>query len=695
MRKEKLSVRSYRPELDGLRALAAIAVIIFHFNSEILPSGFLGVDIFFVISGFVVTSSLVKTLPIESVRDFLLSFYFRRVKRIVPALVACVVITAIFGCLFIAPQANEYRASLLTGAASLVGSSNLYLLRESTDYFGASSELNLFTQTWSLGVEEQFYLVFPMIFAVCNFKIKHGNKVRRKLFSIVLSLSILSFVGWFYLAGHNPPTAFFMMPARFWEVGAGCLTLLAIDRIDRHWITAWKVWIAPVSILLLIGVMLLDRDLQILTTIISIILSCAALWSLDRPSPIVSFFSSKWVVKIGLLSYSLYLWHWSVLVLSRWTVGISAWTIPIQLLLIFSLAFASYHWIEKPLRYANWSKTKLQTIGYSLSASFAAILLLYSLTLSPLKGKLYSTDSYPFEQLLSRSSSMLPDYNNANCHIDQGKLPTDQQYQKCHIVNPLGKKVIFFLGNSHTDHLRMLHSKVFKNTDFSIDGLSQSNCQFPYSGERSEKCNDFQSRQYDRVISTAKQGDLVVVSNRYFVEDWSNSNSNRNISWVGLDGVVPSLNNFSQRLANKGVAVIVFMPIPEFQTVTQLCVPAWFRPKSLDFDRLCHPSKENLQTLRQPATNYLSTNLSKKIYRYDAFNVLCPGGKCAHFDERTNKPLFVDADHLTNYGAEYLYEDFMDFLRKTHLVTIAKTPTSDTPHNGYLASLPSSQNPDK
>lgn len=673
---EKLRASSYRPEIDGLRALAVIAVIIFHFNPGILPGGFLGVDIFFVISGFVVTSSLIKTLPIVSLKDFLLSFYFRRVKRILPALVTCVVITAIFGCLFIEPQSDEYRASMLTGATSLIGLSNLYLLKVSGNYFGISSELNLFTQTWSLGVEEQFYLVFPILLALCSFKMKQGSRGRRKLFLIVLGLSVFSWVVWLYLSQYDPYPAFFKMHARFWEFGAGCLTFLAIHRSDRNWLGVLKAWIAPASILLLLGVLVLHQDLlddnrpavQILTTISVVVLSCAALWSFDQKSAIVSFFSSKWVVKVGLLSYSLYLWHWSVLVLSRWTIGISEWTTPIQLLLIFGLAFTSYKWIERPLRYANWSKTKLQTIGYGLSASFISIVLLLSLTISPLKGKFYSTDNYPFQRLLSRSSSMLPDYNGENCHLNKEQLPTSKQYQKCHVVNHLGGKVIFFLGNSHTDHLRMLHTKIFKNTNFSIDGLSQSGCQFPYSVARSNECNDFQKRQYERVISASKNGDLVVISNRYNIEDWSGSNLNRNISWVGLDGELQSLNEFSERLFNKGVSVILFMPIPEFQKVPQLCVPEWFRPNWMNSYELCHPSKENLLTLRKSATTYLSRNLSQKIYRYDALNVLCPGERCSQFDVRTNKPLFIDTNHLTNYGAGYLYEDFMNFLRRNHLV---------------------------
>ena len=144
----------YRPEIDGLRAFAVAAVIINHFNKDILPGGYLGVDIFFVISGYVITSSLFER-PSKDFRDFISGFYSRRVKRLVPALSVFVLTTSIAICLF-----NSLPAvSLQTGLTSLFGLSNLYLLWQSTDYFAHSAEINVFTHTWSLGVEEQFYIV--------------------------------------------------------------------------------------------------------------------------------------------------------------------------------------------------------------------------------------------------------------------------------------------------------------------------------------------------------------------------------------------------------------------------------------------------------------------------------------------------------------------------------------------------------
>jgi len=149
---------TYRPEIDGIRALALIAVIINHFEKSVLPSGFLGVDIFLAISGFAISSSLIHR-PRQSFRHGVLDFYARRIKRLVPALVFCIVVTSALACLF-DPSPG---ISLQTGLAALLGASNLYLFWQSTDYFAPSTELNIFTQTWSLGVEEQFYFLFPLL----------------------------------------------------------------------------------------------------------------------------------------------------------------------------------------------------------------------------------------------------------------------------------------------------------------------------------------------------------------------------------------------------------------------------------------------------------------------------------------------------------------------------------------------------
>lgn len=154
----------YRPEIDGLRALAILVVIVNHINKQAMPSGYLGVDVFFVISGYVITSSFSNDQS-KSLGDFLLRFYSRRIKRLIPALMILVIIVSFLICLV-----NPEPGTMLgLGRRALFGISNIQLFKDSTDYFAASTELNPFTHTWSLGVEEQFYILYPLLVWIAGY----------------------------------------------------------------------------------------------------------------------------------------------------------------------------------------------------------------------------------------------------------------------------------------------------------------------------------------------------------------------------------------------------------------------------------------------------------------------------------------------------------------------------------------------
>lgn len=353
---------SYRPEIDGIRALSVLAVVVNHFNKDVLPSGYLGVDIFFVLSGFVISLSIANRSS-QDIRDFLTGFYVRRIKRLVPALLLFITVNSVLICFF----NPDPRDSLETGISALFGLSNLYLFRDATDYFAASTELNIFTHTWSLGIEEQFYLFFPLVVWMTGFG-RSSEQGNRNLFAVTLVLCMASLLVFANLYSRNESAAYFLMPTRLWELCAGCLLFVVLQ-----WRDSWLGWFKHAPPLLIISVLtavlFVPNQFAIATTIAIVILSTVLLICLRPKTPVYRLLTHPKVVYVGRLSYSLYLWHWSVLCLSRWTVGIHWWSVPFQGVLMFLLAAASYKYVENPLRHLRWAKLRWQTIAKGVAAS--------------------------------------------------------------------------------------------------------------------------------------------------------------------------------------------------------------------------------------------------------------------------------------------------------------------------------------
>jgi len=334
---------NYRPEIDGLRAFAVVAVIVNHFNKALLPGGYLGVDIFFVISGYVITSSLANRQT-ASFPEFLASFYQRRIKRLIPALVIFVLLISVLICLFNPDPA----AALGFGWSALFGFSNINLFRSATDYFAQSTELNPFTHTWSLGVEEQFYLLFPFLIWFSGFG-QQWIRGARNLFLVVGVLFLASLISFIYLYKVDQPAAYFLMPPRFWEMAAGCLIFLAFQK--RLKLEQLLEQVPPLAVVAaMFGVMLLPPAAAVPATLAIVLLSAVLIACLKQGTSAHQFFTRDQVVYVGLISYSLYLWHWGILCISRWTIGMTWWSVPLQIGLILAAAHISYQWIEKPFR---------------------------------------------------------------------------------------------------------------------------------------------------------------------------------------------------------------------------------------------------------------------------------------------------------------------------------------------------------
>ncbi len=437
---ESLKKKNYRKDIEGLRALAVLAVIFNHFSNKILPSGHLGVDIFFVISGNVISSSF-SSLENSGLKEFLLHFYSRRVRRLVPALVCYVSIASVV----VSILNPSPRISLFTGLFALFGLSNVYLFKEALNYFGGPTSLNAFTQTWSLGVEEQFYLLFPLIIWLTGFPQNKSNSFR-KAFIFIGFLSAVSFICFFLMYTRMPNATFYLVFFRLWELGLGALSFFLI-KTGKLPATLRKTY--SFAFILLVFSLFLPVSLHRTATLWAVMLTA---WVITNPLPNSwphRLLTSRLGILLGRISYSLYLWHWGVLIASRFTIGVTVWTAPLQLGLTLLLALASYKFIEHPLRVSEWSPSKIKTIAFGLTSIICCFLLIVALG-KPLKGKLLAFPIRVGGPIVH--SKLNCEYGNPNVCLNRIS----------------SKRQIFTIGDSHAINLVPSLQMAAKKLDWNI-----------------------------------------------------------------------------------------------------------------------------------------------------------------------------------------------------------------------------------
>ncbi len=340
----------YLPHVDGLRAIAVLAVVLYHVAPRWLPGGLAGVDIFFVISGFVVSASLSRHAG-EAPLAYLGGFYRRRLARILPALVLMLIVTGLMNVLLL-PKSWMSDAVERTARYAFVGFSNWVLQSQGDTYFAPQAELNPFTHTWSLGVEEQFYLVAPILLFACHSPARSRRIVALGVLAAA-GLASMMFCAWATSA--DPLLAFYSVTSRFWELAAG-----------MGWFLSSRVIGLRVSDRICKGLPLLGAILVALglawppTTfpwpmVVPTVLGTLCLIGIRpmlaaAPSarPVLAQPAAVW---IGQRSYSLYLWHWPIVVLAKWTVGLESAQFQLGVVaLAVVLAALSYRFVERPLR---------------------------------------------------------------------------------------------------------------------------------------------------------------------------------------------------------------------------------------------------------------------------------------------------------------------------------------------------------
>lgn len=693
---------TYRPDIDGLRAIAIVPVIINHFHEDWLPAGFLGVDIFFVISGVVITGSLLHQ-SVSSFSSNLLHFYSRRVKRLLPALGFVVIVGAILISLF-----NPYPGfSLRTGITALFGFSNLYLFFQSTDYFAPSAELNIFTHTWSLGVEEQFYLLFPLLLWFCGPWRSSAGFTQAKIRVLalcILCLSAASLILFASFSTSHPAAAYFLMPTRFWEMGAGCLLALWSHRkqpVATVGSTAVKgliSWLALVAILAVFKLFSEDNSMQ--ATIIMVALT-SVLVATSKPclqseqnhlGSVYNLLAQPFLIAIGLLSYSLYLWHWPVLCISRWTIGTPIWSLPFLLVLIVSLALISFVVVEQPLRKAVWAVSNVNTILRGLVAAFFVTASLLALG-GPLKGRLFTgkggaaintnrltsklmePENFLNQQLKSvlKECNATPFMLGENSYSLSRKL--DQTFiQDClrHIGFPAGsqradRSRLLLLGDSFAEKLAPFAALAARKIGYDFHVFFGYGCPYFLRSDLIRnpsfpRCRYLSETMLEQaLLATIKPGDIVVLrlhtTSKSYVRYPSGSEQ------PPIDVYDKAIEDLTKKVQARGASFVFVGGNPNLSTQELVALrPDWFNslnrsdtidPRNSQETKFFHSLDRHLVRRYGPQNG--GAYFSVRPY------FCAEGGKCLL--SLRDKFLYQDDHHLSPFGHELFFPAFLDRLR--------------------------------
>ncbi len=662
-RKANLTITTYDRKsrldaIDGLRAVAVLSVIAFHFNSVFAPAGFVGVDIFFVISGYVITMSLTKNQH-SSIFQYILDFYKRRILRVMPALVVCLLLVGVISQLFI-PDSWLSSRNNETGFFSFFGVSNFALLEKLDGYFSDRAGFNPFLHTWSLAVEEQFYLVFPL------FLLPWLRYTSKRTFLTCLSRNIVLVVGVLSLlwaireTPHNPQLAFYLLPSRFWELAAGAVlfqyhsrgNLIPQNVIGLH-LTAVLGAVFLVSSIIATNIKAFPFPWAILPVLGGVALISAARSPVSERSYIIHLLRNRLVSYLGRTSYSLYLWHWPVVVMMRWTVGFATGVdFVIALVLTFFLGLISYHCIEKPFLTASKLRSlpawRVVLSGITLTAS--AAFFFYFVVKSGYSLSVVNTQPgwNPWD---------MPAVNSSSYHD-----------------SPEATRTLWVIGDSHAlaynGMVRAAAARAGMKVQIKeVPGCSIANLWWPNAD--SGVCRSSFKKLFTDLSLQHSKGDIVFLASlrgQRLSDQWGMYKPSK-LKWILKSNRSPyyrksleQTRELLDKLRSLGLVVIIDTPKPVFRAPVFRCSD-WFN----SMNPVCAPgfevSKDELMKIDEPVLKSLDTLQSEypDLVVYDPFPVLCPGSTCSVL--RNGKPLFFDQDHLSGYGNQVLIDSFFKLLQ--------------------------------
>lgn len=649
--------------IDGLRAVAVLSVLLYHAGFGVLPGGLAGVDIFFVISGFVVSRSILADRG-DRRGARLAAFYARRLRRIAPALIVVLILTTLAYCLFV-PSAWLSDTVQRTGLAAFAGFSNIVLGLNGDTYFSPTATLNPFTHTWSLGVEEQFYLLLPAVLILSKAGAARSSRAVGAI--VVAMLAIFSLVACALLSQDHPRLAFYSIASRFWELGIGVLLCLTEERwtpVLARWTSLFLNLAALAGAAGIVFVLCASPGprfpfpLAILADIGTAAIIAVAV---ARPTARAARLLAVEPVRVtGLASYSIYLWHWPLIVLMRWTIGLD--TTSHRLIAVAGslvLGFLSYALVERPTQRAALLEAGSPRRQIALQLALLAAGALISLGLLSAKNRIS----------LSRTAEIATWYSGkGNHHVGPPPLHAVRHSQikmnggVVRIFAPQRAvgRTVFAMGDSHSLPYLPALRRLAEDAGINVRAYFVPNCSFlPLNTamRRIEGCDlHFYRAALAEIAATGHKGDLLFLPNLRVprlvdqwgpVQPWVSDPAQRRAATAEAVALL-------RPVSARGITILFESPTPVFRSVPFRCSD-WFNRMNpicaAGFD-IARSEMDAMRTAPLVQMREIDDALGD-VRIWNAFDILCPSSRCSAFDGA--QPLFLDGDHLSGYGQAFLY----------------------------------------
>ncbi len=652
---------SYRADIDGLRALAVLPVVFYHAGIPGFRGGFVGVDVFFVISGYLITSLIAA--GIAEGNFSLLRFYERRIRRIFPALFATIAASAIAAWFFFMPDEFEYFARSMRAAALFV--SNIEFHKES-GYFDMAAPMKPLLHTWSLAVEEQFYIVFPMLL------LAFGRFGRRRLVALLWVLFAASFAASSWTVFRSPTDAFFLSQFRAWELLLGAL--LALRAVPAPGRPATRQAMAALGVgLILVAVFAFD-DTTPFPGLAALLpcLGAAMVIHADAGKGVAGrMLRMPALVFVGLISYSLYLWHWPLIVFAPYVIGHEPSAAQAGVIVAASVVLAVLSWqlIEKPFRGGASPIGRKPVFAGALLCMTAAIAF---------GSYIVDEDGLPLRlpPLVQRAYAATYDvsrFRGSGCYSDSrgryGPTPPDIRAGRLCALGAGGQPAPAFLvwGDSHSAAMAPAIDGAAANAGISGLFVGHDGCPPAFDQPQSSRSEDRSCRDFDAAVK-----DLVVARHIplvFLVAYWPKYVHDSELPHEGVffDASTPppledksaplrqAMDRLMVDLARQGTKVVLVMDVPEMgHYVPEAAARAMMTGGSTDIA----PPWDYVARRQALSRSMLADLAARHGARIvDPLPAFCSAGHCMAV--RDGMPLYKDADHITAAAASslaYLFE---------------------------------------